>query len=122
MAKAQLNSGLNQLNGMIDGWVYKQTPHGTTVSRRPDKPRDWSEAQQANRIRMKQGARQFYWAQMSDSVRAAHYRARALELKIPVSSFLMGGFMKHGARFAEMEKPVPPRGRDEAGRDGGDAD
>jgi hypothetical protein len=34
----------------------------------------------------------------------------------------MGGFMKHGAAFASMEAPAAPRGPEEIGRDGGEAD
>ena len=48
--------------------------------------------------------KQTYHTQMRDAVRAEHYRARAKQEKIPVSSFGMGGFMKHGPKFSPTNR------------------
>ncbi len=122
MAKVRLNSTFNQFSGSIDKFVFKQTEHGTVVTPKPNKPETWSVKQYAHRERMKYGASRFYREQKRDPVRFAHYQARAKELKIPVSAFVMGGFMKHGAKFAVLEAPPQPPAPESDGRDGGDAE
>ena len=124
MAKLKLNALLNQVTGSVGRITIKQTPHGPVVSGKPkkNKKRKWSGAQKTNRARMGQQARWFYRHQMEDPVRAAHYKARAKQEKIPVSAFVMGGFMKYGENFAVMEAPGEPPGGQFDGRDGGDAE
>jgi hypothetical protein len=43
---------------------------------------------------------------MADAVKAEHYRRRAKDLGLPVSSFVMGGYQKYGRHFAEMDQPA----------------
>lgn len=94
MAKLTLNSALNQISGTIDGWVIKHTPHGSVLSRRPDMSRvRWSLAQRANRQRM-QAAAAHYRQVMADPKEAATLVARARKLKMPVSSLVMGEYLR----------------------------
>ncbi len=123
MAKAKLNAALTQLSGTLDAWSYRDTDRGTVVARKGHRRRPWSEAQKAQRIKLAREAATFYRREMRDPAKNAHYRARARELKLPVSSFVMGGFMKHGARFSELEGPgAPNAGGEASGRDGADAE
>ena len=122
MAKAKLNPLLSGMKGSIGRLTVRETPHGTVVTRKGKNPEEWSAKQKAQRLQLKFQASNFYWHQMSDPEKAAHYRARAKERRIPVSAFVMGGFMKHGAAFAEMEAPHQAPGGETAGRDGADVE
>jgi hypothetical protein len=94
MAKLTLNSALKQLQGTIDGLIIKHTPHGPVLCRRPDMSRvRWSPAQLAHRRRM-QAAAAHYREVMADPGRAARCVARARKLKVPVSSLVMGEYLK----------------------------
>ena len=94
MAKLTLNAALDQLRGSLDGLVIRQTPHGTIVSRKPNMARvKWSPAQKARRTLMKDAA-DHYRSMMKDPKQAALYRARAARKKIPVSSLVMGEYLK----------------------------
>lgn len=94
MAKLILNSALNQLRGSLDGLVIRHTPHGPIVSRKPNMSRvKWSPAQKARRILMMDAA-DHYRAVMKDPKQAVLYRARAARKKIPVSSLVMGEYLK----------------------------
>jgi hypothetical protein len=121
MAKLTLNPLLAHLSGTIDRLTVRQTPHGAVITPKAETPRKWSSEQRANRQRMSEASR-FYRAQMCDPARAAHLRARAKEMGLPVSAFVIGGFIKHGDRFATWEAPpATPRGEFD-GRDGGDVE
>jgi hypothetical protein len=122
MAKAKLNPLVQQLSGRVGGLVFKQTAHGTIISPKGETPRKWSAKQKAQRRRLTVEAKLFYRREMADPVKAAHYRSRARQEKIPVSAFVMGGFMKHGPRFAELEQAGGPPGGQADGRDGMDAE
>ncbi len=95
MAKLTLNTALQSLRGGIDGFVIRDTPHGQVLSRRPDMSRVcWSPAQVAHRERM-QAAAVHYREVMADPKEAARCIARARKLKVPVSSLVMGEFLKN---------------------------
>ena len=97
MAKLTLNAALSRLQGSLDGFVIKHTPHGQVLSRQPDMSRvRWSPAQRANRKRMKEAAIH-YRKVMADPKEAARSLARARKLKVPVSSLVMGEFLRGGA-------------------------
>ena len=121
MAKVKFNSVLNQLSGELDQWIFRQTIYGPRVSPKGERRRPWSQAQANQRERLKAAGR-FYRAEMRDPLKNARYRARAKEAKIPVSAFVMGGFLKFGTRFADLENPASATGAELAGRDGGEAD
>src|SRR4051812_17861548 len=121
MAKVQFNPLLAQIRGSIDGLTVRQTPHGPVMTPKADPPKRWSVAQKRHRERMRE-AGWFYRHEMRNSDRAAHYRARALERGIPVSSFVMGGFIRYGEAFAAMETPTALPHSEADGRDGGDAE
>jgi len=123
MAKAKLNSALTKLSGTIDNWVYSDTAHGPVIARKGRRRRPWSQAQKEQRRRLTQDAAAFYHAEMRDPAKNAHYRARAKALNLPVSAFVMGGFMKHGPRFSERESPgAASTGGETTGRDGADGE
>ena len=94
MAKLVLNSVLQQLRGSIDNLVVRRTSHGAVLSRRPDMSRvKWSSAQKKQR-RLMQEAAQHYRTVMEDPKQAARYRSLAARKKIPVSSLVMGEYLK----------------------------
>ena len=100
MAKVTLNPALAKLHGSIDGMVIKNTPHGMVLARRPDMSRvRWSPAQRAHRRRM-QAAAEHYRKVMADPEEAARCTARARKLKVPVSSLVMGEYLKAAASAA----------------------
>jgi hypothetical protein len=119
MAKLTLNPLLAQLSGTINNLTVRQTAHGPVVTPKGQTPRQWSPVQRANRARMTE-ASAFYRTQMSDPMQAAHHRARAKELGLPVSAFVIGGYIKHGTRFAALEAPRFGPEREFDGRDGSD--
>jgi hypothetical protein len=95
MAKLKLHSTLKSLHGALDGLVIKNTPHGQVLARRPDMSRvRWSPAQKAHRQRM-QDAALHYRRVMADPVLAARCVAKARRMKVPVSSLVMGAFLKN---------------------------
>jgi hypothetical protein len=94
MAKAELNPALREIRGALDGYVFRQTPHGLVLSRRPDMSSvKWSPAQQARRKLMREAAAH-YRRVMQDPAAAAAFRRQAARAKIPVSSLVMGEFLK----------------------------
>ena len=97
MAKLKLNSSLTELRGSIEGFVVRHTRHGSILSRSPDMSRvKWSPAQKARRKLMKSAA-DHYRAVMQDPKQATRYRALAARQKIPVSSFVMGEYLRRAA-------------------------
>ena len=101
MAKTQLNPSFTQIRGAIDGLVFRQSPSGPVVSRRPDMSRvKWSPAQKARRKLMHDAARH-YRAMMKDPAQAARYTKLAAQQKIPVSALVMGEYMKQAAPAAK---------------------
>lgn len=97
MAKLKLNSALHQLRGSVDGLVIRHTPHGAILSRKPDMSRvKWSPAQKARRKLMKDAAA-YYRSVMADPKQAMLQRTRAARKKIPVSSLIMGEYLKRSA-------------------------
>lgn len=98
MAKVQLNALLKQLQGAIGGLVIKQTAHGPILAAKPDMSRvKWSPAQIAQRKLMR-AASSHYRRTMEDPKLAAAAMARARKQKVPVSSLVMGEFMKNARR------------------------
>ena len=94
MAKTKLNPTLDQIRGAIDGMVFRRSASGTVVSRRPDMSRvKWSPAQKAQR-KLMQDAAKHYRIVMKDPTQAAAYAKLAAKQKIPVSSLVMGEYMK----------------------------
>jgi hypothetical protein len=122
MAKIKFNPLLAEVSGSIGKLTVRPTAHGMVLSSKPAERDNWSPAQKSNREKLGLYARIFYRQQMSNAACADHYRARALALSIPVSAFVMGGFMKHGEAFAEMERPFAAPDGQADGRDGADAD
>lgn len=120
MVKAKLNPALTQFSGEIKGLVFSQTKQGTIVATKGERRRPWSPRQEMQRRRMTNEAALYYHREMQDPAKNAHYRARAKELRRPVSAFVMGGYMKYGARFAEMEDPTRSPAGEALGRDGVD--
>jgi hypothetical protein len=97
MAKVQLDSLITQLRGSLGNVVVRHTPHGPVLSRRPDMSGvKWSPAQKAHRKRMKAAAAH-YRATMADPAQAARYLKLAARQKIPVSSLVMGVYLKKPA-------------------------
>jgi hypothetical protein len=89
MAKSTLNSALTGLSGSIDHWVYRQTPHGTVITRRPDMSGVvWSPAQLAQRERAR-AAGCHYRRIMADPRVATQKRAEAKAAGLPVSVYVM---------------------------------
>ena len=87
---------LRQVRSSIGNLAIKHTPHGAVLSRRPDMSKvKWSPAQVARRKLMEE-AGVHYRAVMQDPKRAARYSALAAKKKIPVSSFVMGEYLKRG--------------------------
>ena len=100
MAKLTLHPSFKNLRGAIDGLIIKNTPYGQVLSRSPDMSRvRWSPAQIANRKRM-HAAAAHYRQVMADPKEAARCLARARKAKMPVSSLVMGEFLKR-AKTAE---------------------
>lgn len=98
MAKLTLNSSLTELRGSIEGFVVRHTAHGPILSRRPNMAKvKWSPAQKARRKLMKSAA-DHYRAVMQDPKVAERYRALAARRKIPVSSLVMGEYLKRAAK------------------------
>jgi hypothetical protein len=121
MAKLKSNGILQEIRGTLGIFTIKDTPRGPIVTQRPEIPRRWSAKQVAQRARMTE-ARRFYRDEMTDPIRAAHYRARAKERALPISSFVMGGYLKHGAGFRDLEAPTATPGGQADGRDGADCE
>ena len=119
MGKVKLTTFVTEARGAIGNVVFRTTRHGVVVTRKPQRVCRWSKAQREYRERMKSAGR-FYKGEMADPEKRRHYVGRAAELNIPVSAFVIGGFMKHGPDFARLEAP---RARVElAARDGVDPD
>lgn len=94
--KLTLNRLVDHLRGSVGRVVVRHTPHGTILSRLPDMSRvKWSPAQKARRKLMQQAA-DYYRTQMEDPKTAALHRTRAAKKKIPVSSLVMGEYLKLG--------------------------
>ena len=121
MAKLKLNDLLHEIRGSIGNLTIKGGPHGPIIIPKPATPRRWSAKQKAHREKMRV-ARWFYREQMSDPARAARHRARAKELGIPVSSYVMGGYLKHGPAFEDPQTPGNTPGGLADGRDGADCE
>lgn len=111
MAKIQLNSILRELRGSLGDLVIRHTPHGQVVSRKPDMSRvQWSSSQIAHRERMKSAAIE-YRKVMSNPVQAARHSARAAKLGIPVSSLIMGEFLRTRSAAVAPTTRGQPRAR-----------
>ncbi len=96
MAKVDLSSFLSGMSGKVGDFVVRRTAAGQVLSRAPDMSKvKWSPAQRARRKLMRAAATH-YRAVMKDPKQAARYRALAAEQKIPVSSLVMGEFLKRG--------------------------
>jgi hypothetical protein len=96
MAKVDLSSFLSGMSGRVGDFVVRQTPAGLVLSRAPDMSKvKWSPAQRARRKLMRD-ASVHYRAVMKDPKQAARYRTLAAKKKIPVSSLVMGEFLKRG--------------------------
>lgn len=89
MAKARLNSALQELRGEIDGFVFKNYGGKVVVTRRPDmsgiKP---TKAQLAHRARFRAAGR-YADAAMKDPVRRTAYTRVAAQRKIPIRAVLI---------------------------------
>lgn len=121
MAKIKLNDLLQGVSGSIGTLTIKQTRHGPVLVPKGETPRRWSDKQVAHRYRMFE-AKYFYYEQMHDPARAAEHRARAKQLGLPVSSYLIGGYMKHGPAFATTLASGNIPGGPADGRDGADCE
>ena len=98
MAKVELDSLLRSIRGAIGNMVVKRTAHGPVLTRSPDMSRvKWSPAQRAQR-KLMAAAGAHYRAVMKDPRQAARYRALAAKQKIPVSSLVMGEYLRRGGK------------------------
>lgn len=98
MAKIEVSSLLYAMRGKVGGLVVRQTPTGPVLSRLPDMSQvKWSPAQRARRKLMRD-AGAHYHAVMDDPKQAARYTALAAKRKIPVSSLVMGEYLKRGGK------------------------
>ena len=98
---------LKRLRGSIDGLVIKHTAHGHVLSRRPDMSRvKWSPAQQARR-RLMQDAAKHYRKIMTDPKQAARLVAIAAKKKIPVSSLVMGEYLRTAGKSSAPSRIKP---------------
>ncbi len=80
--------------------MFKHTRHGPLVTKRPDMSRvKWSPAQRAQRQLMQKAARHYREAMLNPK-QAAQYRAVAAKQKIPVSSLVMGEYLKNAKKSA----------------------
>ena len=95
MAKAELNSALNQLRGSLDGLVFKRYRHGLVVTRFPRMDRiKPTPAQRAQRDRFRQAA-EFHRTVLADPAQRQHYAAVAREKGLPLSAVTLAAFMKN---------------------------
>lgn len=120
MAKVKFNPTLTEVRGTVGNLIFRQTVHGAEINSKPTRPKRWSVKQKAHRTRLREAAL-FYRKQMADPTRRAYYEARARERHIPVSAYVMGGYMKYGTNFAEND-PGRNAANDVDGRDGADVD
>jgi hypothetical protein len=98
MAKVELHALFENVRGAIGDFVLRRTPHGPVLSRRPDMSKvQWSPAQQARR-KLMADAGVHYRAFMADPKQAARYKALAAKKKIPVSSLVMGDYLRRGGK------------------------
>jgi hypothetical protein len=104
MAKLKLHVAIRRLQGSLDGLVVKNTPHGQVLSRRPDMSNvKWSPAQLAHR-KLMQAASEHYRNLMADPGQAARSIAGARRKNIPVSSFVMGEFLRRARQDAALAR------------------
>lgn len=98
MAKVELDSLLRNIRGSIGNLVVKRTAHGLVLTRSPDMSKvKWSPAQRARR-KLMQDAAAHYRTVMKNPKQAARYRVLAAKQKIPVSSLVMGEYLKRGGQ------------------------
>lgn len=98
MGKTKLNAALRELRGSVDAWCYKQTAHGTVVSRRPDMSRvRWSPKQQAHRA-LVAAAGAHYRKLMADPKQAARLRRAAGKKGLPVSTYVISDFLRRARK------------------------
>jgi hypothetical protein len=105
MAKAKLSPLLVELRGTLGrGMVLRRSPRGIVVSRSPDMSKvKWSPAQKAQRELMEQ-ARLYYRQEMAKPAKATRYRTLARKAGIPVSAYVMGGFMRRNRPAKNSER------------------
>jgi hypothetical protein len=98
MAKTTLNAALLELRGSVDSWCYKQTKHGTVISRRPDMSRvKWSPKQQAHRA-LVAAAGAHYRKLMADPKQAGLLRKAAGKKGLPVSTYVISDFLRRARK------------------------
>jgi hypothetical protein len=94
MAKARLNSALQELRGEIDGFVFKNYRGRVVVTRRPDmsgiKP---TKAQLAHRARFRAAGR-YADAALKDPARRAAWARIAGERNIPIRAVLIEEYFR----------------------------
>lgn len=94
MGKTKLNAALQELRGSVDSWCYKQTRHGTVITKRPDMSGvKWSPKQQAHRALVAR-AGAHYRKVMADPKEAERLRRLARKKGLPVSTYVISDFLR----------------------------
>jgi hypothetical protein len=98
MAKARLNSALQELRGEIDGFVFKNYGGKVVVTRRPDmsdiKP---TKAQLVHRARFRAAGR-YADAAWKDPARRTAYARVAAQRKIPIRAVLIEEYFRRNPK------------------------